>query len=91
MASKPKTIRVVAITFDGQEQTFRPYTAHRVSAKSAERIRDELNRNGYRLCAEGMKWELYTVSEFTNAFRAAQNQTFTIRNGYMYETGCENY
>lgn len=77
-------MKIVAVAVKGQEFLYNPKTAHKVSAKSAERITENLNENLFRL-KENEIWYLYDVDRYDRAFDYAESQSFVIRNGYLYE------
>ena len=83
--SKQAKIKIVAITSAEHEYTYTRYSAHKVSNANAQLICEELNKNKFRICAEGMKWHVYEIDSTNPVYRIAQEQSFTIRNGYMYE------
>jgi hypothetical protein len=73
---------VLAKSIEGQEFLYSARSARRVSARSAEKIRDAINAARWNL-NEGEVWHLHEVDEYDNAFFYAERQSFTIRKGVI--------
>lgn len=73
---------VLAKSIEGQEFLYNARSARRVSARSADKIRDAVNEVRWNL-KEGEIWHLHEVDEYDNAFYYAERQSFTIRNGII--------
>lgn len=73
-------MKVLAVSAMGQEFFYNVTTAHAVSDRSAETIRDALNRVKYKL-KENQTWFIHEVDKYDRAFDFAQFQKFTIRKG----------
>lgn len=81
-------MKVLAIAKKGAEYLYNPYTAHKVSERSAERIREALNDAEYMLHKHpGGTWNIYDVGEIDTAAQVAEYQRFTIRNGAITRRG----
>lgn len=91
MKQENGTMIIVALTREGSEYTYNRFSAHKVSKASAEKIRNALNENRYRIIAPDMKWHVYEIDKYSPAYDIGRNQSFTIRNGYLYERDCYTY
>lgn len=79
-------MKIVAVTTEGREFMYKSRTAHKVSERSAARIAEALNNAGFQVDkANGEKWHVYNIDEYSAAYPAAIGKQFTIRNGYLYE------
>lgn len=77
-------MKILAKTITGREWAYNPSTARRVSAASAEKIKEVLNRVKYEL-KDGEVWFAYDVAEWECAGIYAQDRKFTIRKGLVKE------
>lgn len=73
---------ILAITQSGKEFFYNAKSAHAVSKKSGEKIRDICNKCGYKL-KPGAIWHIYEIDKYSYAYDYAQFQKFTIRNGIV--------
>ncbi len=74
---------IIAKTRAGQEFLYKASTAHKVSKASAGRICEILNNRGYRILADGERWQVYQVDEHDSAYDIAAARPATIRNGIV--------
>lgn len=77
-------MKVLAKTIRGREFMYNAATAHKISEKSAVKIRDAVNAAGFQLNADKNEiWHIYEIDEYDNAFYYAENQSFFIYRGVL--------
>ena len=75
---------VLAMSAKGHEYMYKASTAHKVSKRSAETIRDIANDCKYLFDRyPDCVWHLHDVDQYDMAYDYAQFQSFTIRNGLV--------
>ena len=78
-------MKILAKTTEGAEYLYSVRSAHKVSARSGQKIADALNKYGWQLETPDEIWHLYDVDEYDTAYDYAQFQSFTIRDGKIRE------
>ena len=73
---------VLAKSVKGKEYFYNPRSAHRVSARSAETIRDICNKYKFQL-NDNETWHIHEIDKYDTAYNYAEFQQFTIRNGIV--------
>lgn len=73
---------VLAKSVKGKEYFYNPRSAHRVSARSAETIRDICNEYKFQL-NDNETWHIHEIDKYDTAYNYAEFQQFTIRNGIV--------
>lgn len=68
---------VLAKSIKGKEFIYNARSAHKVSKKSAEKIRDTLNRLKYKL-NDGETWYIHELGYYDGGTAYAETQQFTI-------------
>ena len=75
---------ILAISVQGKEYLYSPKKAHTVSKRSAETIKEILNKMSWRL-KENETWFIHDIDEYSTAYDYAETQKFTIRKGLVTE------
>lgn len=73
---------VIAKSLEGREYLYNPRSARAVSARSAKKILEVVNRYRYQL-KDGETWYIHDVDQYDAAYDYAQYQAFRIRNGIV--------
>ena len=81
---KKNTVLVVAKSRKGAEYMYSVMSAHKVSARSGQRICDQLNSMKYDLKGDQV-WSVHEVDKYDSAYDMAQEQKFYIAKGYLRE------
>ena len=77
-------MKILARTTPGREFMYSARSAHKVSARSADKICAIVNEYKHLLgTPAGECWHVYDVDQYDAAFQYAQYQAFTIRNGIV--------
>lgn len=77
-------MKMIAKAIEGKEYLYIAKTAHKVSARSADRICEALNQQRYQL-SEGQIWHVYDMGDYEKEHTAAGYLSFCIKNGYLCE------
>lgn len=77
-------MKIIAKTIQGKEFMYKPPTARKVSARSAEVILKVVNEHKAILgAAENEIFHIYDIDEYDTAYFYASRQAFLIRNGVV--------
>ena len=77
-------MKIIAKTITGKEFMYKPSTARKVSARSAETILKVVNEHKFLLgSAENETWHIYDIDEYDTAYFYASRQAFIIRRGVV--------
>lgn len=77
-------MKVLAISKKDHEYLYNAASAHKVAARSAERIATALNKINYKL-KPGQIWFIHDVDSYDNASIYAEDQKFYIYKGTIKE------
>lgn len=77
-------MKIVAITKAGREYAYKTASAHRVSARSAERIAQKLTEVKYGISDDEI-WFVYDIDKYDTAYDFAELQEFKVVNGCLKE------